>query len=63
MKATAIQTPHIFYTDNRIVLTSISHGEAIPQFDHIHLRNQFRDILVMRERKPKHLIFVGFGWE
>lgn len=40
-------TTDIFNTVKRIVLTSICHGEAISQFDHIHLRNQFRDILVM----------------
>lgn len=48
---------------SEIILTGICHGEAIPHLDHIHLRHQFGDVLVVREGETKNLIFVRFGWE
>lgn len=45
------------------ILTGICHGEAVPHHDHIHLRHQFGDVLVVREGEPKNLIFVGSAWE
>ena len=45
------------------VLTCICHWEAVPHLDHIHLRHQFGDFLVVREREPKNLIFVWFDRE
>lgn len=45
------------------ILTGICHGKAIPQFDHVHLRHQFGDVLVVREGEAKNLIFVRFGGE
>lgn len=45
------------------ILTSICHGEAVSHFNHIHLRHQFGDVLVVREGETKNLIFVRFGWE
>lgn len=56
-------TFHQFFFSNEIILTGICHGEAIPHLDHIHLRHQFGDVLVVREGEPKNLIFVRFGWE
>lgn len=40
------------------LLTGICHGEAISHYDHIHMRHQFGDVLVVREGEPEHLIFV-----
>lgn len=48
---------------DEVLLTGICHGEAIPHFDHIHLRHQFGDVLVLREGETKNLIFVRFCWE
>lgn len=45
------------------ILTSICHGEAVSHFNHIHLRHQFGDVLVVREGETKNLIFVRLGWE
>lgn len=45
------------------VLTGVSHGEAVSHLDHVHLRDQFGNILVVRERKPEHFIFVRIGRE
>lgn len=48
---------------SEIILTGICHGEAIPHLDHIHLRHQFGDVLVVREGETKNLIFVRFDRE
>lgn len=45
------------------ILTGVCHGEAVPHLNHIHLRHQFGDVLVVREGEAKNLIFVRFGRE
>lgn len=57
-------TPSVSYSISiEATLTCICHGEAVPHLDHIHLRHQFGDVLVVRQGEAKHLIFVRFGWE
>lgn len=44
-------------------LTGVRHGKTAPGVHHVHLWYQFGDIVVLRERKTEHIIFVGVGWK